>query len=462
MATRFAVGPLRRRRRPAGRGEQPVFISSFSVEGLFGDLDYREKRLISNQALGGRLNVIFGDNGTGKTTILRLIYAALSPETNAGLRNTIAKAPFRSFSLSFSDGSLISVSKTEGLIGPYKFTAHSEIGSIDVNVATDSDNDVPIQDSVTEIELFLRRFDVDVLFVDHERYVRSTYQFLSEAFLEDTDRWNALALSVSNLYEAKSRTRARDRSLQFPLAGMVDAVNNIFRAQAFRQGSQGDANASAVYLEIAKALVRKKKPGPSPKQEEIPFDAQLDELKQRTKSFLNHGLLSDYPFDDLKTLYLNATRPKQQQIAAALSPFVASIERRMSSLDVVHDLMTTFEIELNKYLKKKRAKVHALDGLTIGHGEDRLGLQDLSSGEKQLVFLLCAAVVSRGARSLILIDEPELSLNYKWQRLIAQSLSKLSSPKSTQFIMASHSIEIISRFSDTAVELVDDTPETND
>jgi predicted ATP-dependent endonuclease of OLD family len=242
---------------------------------------------------------------------------------------------------------------------------------------------------------------------------------------------------------------------------MIEAVNSAFRRQAFRQGSEGDVSAASVYLEIVRAIAGKKKTVPSEDAGEIDFEALLRSLKEETESYISHGLLSNYPFDEIIKLYHASTKARKNRIKEALGPFITSIKRRIAALNDVHSLMMTFEGEINEYLSNKSATVHALDGILIKSSDNILSLDQLSSGEKQLLFLLAAAVVSRGSRSLILIDEPELSLNYKWQRRIAKSLATLSSPRSTQFIMATHSIEIITQFAGSAFELTNEHSQAN-
>ena len=70
------------------------------------------------------------------------------------------------------------------------------------------------------------------------------------------------------------------------------------------------------------------------------------------------------------------------------------------------------------------------------------GLGDLSSGEKQLTLLLIEIHrrISRG--SVILIDEPEISLHPAWQRGLVVALDKIIEQYNAQVIMATHSPEI--------------------
>ena len=58
--------------------------------------------------------------------------------------------------------------------------------------------------------------------------------------------------------------------------------------------------------------------------------------------------------------------------------------------------------------------------------------------------LLCNAAQVSSRPTIFLIDEPELSLNVSWQRLLIDTLRKLSSGN-VQFVMATHSLELLSR-----------------
>lgn len=67
----------------------------------------------------------------------------------------------------------------------------------------------------------------------------------------------------------------------------------------------------------------------------------------------------------------------------------------------------------------------------------------LSSGERQIVVIFAHAILDEDKHrgSIFVIDEPELSLHIRWQRIFADEIQKVG-PK-TQFIMATHSPDII-------------------
>jgi predicted ATPase len=54
---------------------------------------------------------------------------------------------------------------------------------------------------------------------------------------------------------------------------------------------------------------------------------------------------------------------------------------------------------------------------------------------------------------VFIIDEPELSLNVKWQRRLVQSLLDCTEGASVQFLMASHSMELLARHRSHVVPL---------
>lgn len=73
----------------------------------------------------------------------------------------------------------------------------------------------------------------------------------------------------------------------------------------------------------------------------------------------------------------------------------------------------------------------------IPYSKDPLSLNDLSSGEKQIVSIFARLHLSRGSRYIVLIDEPELSLSIAWQRLFLMDI--LSAPSCSQLIAITHS-----------------------
>lgn len=111
------------------------------------------------------------------------------------------------------------------------------------------------------------------------------------------------------------------------------------------------------------------------------------------------------------------------------------------------DLTATLSNFLNKETKLKNGK------LFFYKNEYPLQYEDLSAGEKQLVALFVYTKLAVNENSVLLLDEPELSLHINWQRKFLKSL--ISASENKQFIISTHSPFIISNFQDHLVELGD-------
>lgn len=72
---------------------------------------------------------------------------------------------------------------------------------------------------------------------------------------------------------------------------------------------------------------------------------------------------------------------------------------------------------------------------------EEFNINDLSSGEKQLFIRTLAIKMLEPENSIILIDEPELSLHPKWQQKIVEVYKKIG--KNNQIIIATHSPHIL-------------------
>jgi predicted ATP-binding protein involved in virulence len=101
---------------------------------------------------------------------------------------------------------------------------------------------------------------------------------------------------------------------------------------------------------------------------------------------------------------------------------------------------------------RKTVSVDSVGHLVIKHKEKDVPLPSLSSGERQLLIII-AHVVLRAKREggVIIIDEPELSLHLRWQEKLVEKLVELND--TMQFIFATHSPEIVGEYKNKAVQL---------
>lgn len=91
----------------------------------------------------------------------------------------------------------------------------------------------------------------------------------------------------------------------------------------------------------------------------------------------------------------------------------------------------------NKYLSAGKVLKILDDKVFIEVKDRELPVSDLSSGERHMLTFLTLVLFQGRKRNFLIIDEPEISLNIKWQRELLGLFNKLA--PYTQIIVASHS-----------------------
>jgi predicted ATPase len=122
---------------------------------------------------------------------------------------------------------------------------------------------------------------------------------------------------------------------------------------------------------------------------------------------------------------------------------ITDVEDLQADRGVLWNLFADYENIVNKFLNNKSFKLEKSGEFKIYSGIRPVKLNDLSSGEKHILVILGRAALSKEKGSVFIADEPELSLHLTWQRMMLPSILELS-PKS-QIIVATHSPAIIPR-----------------
>lgn len=84
----------------------------------------------------------------------------------------------------------------------------------------------------------------------------------------------------------------------------------------------------------------------------------------------------------------------------------------------------------------------------------QLSLDKLSAGEKQLMLILLTVFLMDEEPTVLLMDEPELSLHIEWQRELIKAIRKLN--KNCQLIMTTHSPSIFAAGWQDKIVYIDD------
>jgi len=132
------------------------------------------------------------------------------------------------------------------------------------------------------------------------------------------------------------------------------------------------------------------------------------------------------------------------------------LNARLDALEDLHFLVSNFIETINQYFSDKKITFNIIHGFQITHNitGESIGFNQLSSGEKQILLLLSNTITVSDSASIFIMDEPEISLNVKWQRRLIKTLLDMSMKSHLQFIIATHSVELITTYQSNVIKLV--------
>lgn len=448
-------------------------VTRIRAEQLFERYDHEVELKLSD-----RVTIIHGPNGVGKTVLLRLTAALLS-----GRWIELIKVPFKIFEVSLSDGSVVGAtrSKEESKEGPpfpdalffrprngkeQRFSLPANYSEI-TRIAARLESNIP----------FIARVGPDQ-FIDHRNAENlSAMEMLLKfpEYMEPGLRKKASLSEPEWLQTIKSRVGIHLIEAQRLLR--LSSAQNEGRVALF-QGAGYVASPLGQYVETVKeyakdlqgrirdALTSYARQSQSLDQSfpERLLSAQvwssfsvsdlqgrMKELEKQREKLKKIDLIGDttsYPFD-VSTLE-KATDAQR----SVMTLYVADTAQK---LGVLEDLARRVEIlleNINRKFQHKTIQISKEKGLAAITPEGKqLDLNALSSGEQHELVLLYDLLFRVKANTLVLIDEPELSLHVTWQKSFLPDLLEIVAAARFDVLLATHSPFIVGDRNDLMVEL---------
>ena len=418
-------------------------IKEIQVDGLFGRYDYRIPLRDDLDEGLSRLSLLYGDNGSGKTTILNLVFHLLSSELLRSHKTYIARVPFRNLRVTFSDETTIFASRpSTHLLGDFQLglTAIGQATET-VFVRADPETDVIPHPPSPQLEGLLNKIGhlvPDIFYLRDNRTLESDT-------LPDPRRSRSTRLS--RLYDADSVVveHGFPEPRESILRESIDRTKQHIYVQLAMASTRGEADARQIYANILRSIASASASSDTISEETAQLEVKLEELETISSQFAEFGLGSTIqaaPFAEALSSADEFTLPVVVQV---LKSFLDGQTARLSALDNLYKKMHNLVMTTNGYLTGKTIEMDVSDGLTIHIQNKQLDAGVLSSGEQHLLLLFLNVFNTGDQPSLFIIDEPELSLNVKWQRQLIDSLLRLTQNTSCQFLLATHSIELLSR-----------------
>lgn len=430
-------------------------LTHIYVDSLFGRYTYNIPGNDSDE-LDPQLTVLYGENGAGKTTILKLLHNAISSGKGRGHKTEILPVPFKTFVASFAGDIKIEVKRPEVSDGSYDMSlrvgrnvqAKAHFRSIDGAIPTSS----PYSD---EQDAFIEK--VDEILKVNSYFLADERKLESDVFGDDDDDASPELVDIDTYRlmlqrRLNDRYAARDGQLILALRRALQWV----RPQALTGANIGSLNTNTIYADVVKRISLEPEVERSIEAQASATDIRkvINELALRAKNQSQFGLTSELETRDLLTSFKGAPAERRPLIISLLQPYLDGIRARLDAMEGLYLVLKAFTESLNGFLLDKEVTFDVQRGLVVWTSDgSRLAPERLSSGEKHLLMLLCNLLISRQHPSLFLVDEPELSLNVKWQRKLVPALLSSTAGSQIQLLMATHSIELLSSYRERVVRL---------
>jgi len=432
-------------------------VRQIDVENLFSRYSY-----LIEAKRDSSLLILYGDNGSGKTTILRMLFHLLSTARDRGHLTSLGAVPFTRFEVTLDNGLQLFATRETPHPGPFTYGLKKDNSDpLTVDVLYDEKRGATVPRPLQR--------DLDTLLADIEQCLgRDIYYIGDDRSLtsdrlpphEGPDESHYSSFVTYTAAAARHRRRTVRALLSDPrtedLSNTLERASNWIRDTAIDATRIGTATTNQIYTDIIRRIAAQTSSAEESEHLTKALLTKLGDLEIRNNDYEPFGLSARLSGNVLRETIAGADPESRQLIIEILQPYLGSVEARLTAVSTLQSKLSRFVLWVNRFLKDKSVRVSVPTGIEIFTDDNQpLAPGQLSSGEQHLLLLLTSTLYAQQRPTLFVIDEPELSLNMKWQRQLPDALSECASGESTQFVLATHSFEILAHHQEEVVELID-------
>ncbi|TNC66554.1 AAA family ATPase [Rubellimicrobium roseum] len=464
--------------------DDALHLDLFEVKGLFGQFDYTIPLKRPE-----RVTAIISPNGTGKTLCLRLIASLFSKSWSIFMT-----VDFDSILYRFSQGATLVIHKNGQVKEPQEDTALTPVEGFD-------DDERP-----TKITLSLRRADRDSIEwsprLHPERRLEHIDRYLPFLTRINSKRWrhdysgDVLTLEdiindYGNLIPDNIKSGIYGK-IPTEIASLIDSIHcrlietqrllvlkdeavepypasrrrqhaQLAITQKSRKITEIIAQQITSYAALSQSLDRSfpqrvidqsfqysRQPSTFESSPTLLLE-RLKELDAERAELMEAGILDSAAANPVSL----REETIDESLARVLQVYTEDTARKLHSLSPLLARLKLFKQLIDSRLVTKDVQINRERGMYVTARGSSLPLDKLSSGEQHQLVLFFELLFEIRENSLILIDEPELSLHVAWQKKFISDLLSIISLNRFDVVLATHSPQLISRWSELVVELGD-------
>lgn len=442
-------------------------ITKISVEGLFGIFDH-----VIPLNIDQRITIIHGLNGFGKTNILRMLDGLLNFKYSI-LINT----PFDDLKVYFDDKSILEVkkenaestdNKKENIV--FNYYQHN-LNKVSYNPENEyleyitSNIDIltnAYRSRHSDTHIFLKSQEHleqvrESIYSDHNRK-KIQLQYTESLNLAESPDWLNDIKSKINIRLIESQrlldVNNSDSSTMLPTVSTYS--QELARLMRDKFAEYGKESQSLDRTFPIRAVQQQHSIDLTDKQ----LKAQLNELEATRTHLTELGLLdkeenSDFP---------NQLEDIDESTRNILSVYVEDTKKKLNIFNNIANKIELLKTIINRKFaysykeinfSKEQGFIFTTCYPNSSESDSKtISPTDLSSGEQHELVLLYELLFKVEPNSLVLIDEPELSLHVGWQSQFLKDLQEITKLADLDILLATHSPDIIQdRWDDLTVEL---------
>ncbi len=447
-------------------------ITRINVSKLFGVFDHEIPLDI-----GEHVRIIHGPNGYGKTMILTMLDALFSSKYSV-----LRSIPFKELKLQFDDGSSLSLTKEFHQIGKHSDERETS-GSLQLRyIKKDKHSEQEHEHTIPSLARFRVDFPIGLIeevIPELERVgpqqwlLQPSNELLSvgDVIERFNDRLPIELPSNQKMKEEPDWLKRIKEAIHITFIQTQRLLSYYVPARIRHSYDERSRNVPAV-IEYSKELAQSI-------QKKLAEYGSLSQSRDRTFPFrlLESRPQSDLTIQELRKKLGDLETKREQLISTGLLNkeeqlnfgslqkidennknvllvYINDVEEKLRVFDNLTDKIYLFLKLINNKFLHKQMFINSNEGFTFRTSEGQpLSPAKLSSGEQHELILLFELLFKVVPNSLILIDEPELSLHIYWQQRFLQDLDEITKLSQFDVLIATHSPQIIQNRWDLTIEL---------
>lgn len=449
-------------------------IHRIEVQGVIDRYNYN----IDFTKGDARIKAIYAENGHGKTNMLRALRALAS--NNLEDFKQILHLPFRVINIETDNGQISCVRESSrlcsistkrifdddsGKLFNINSTHDVEIKLDDINRELEDGEEMPSEISdfmkkYRRISLEINKIIGNVVFLDSNR-------LQNKRLLHNINN-HLYMYNISYGYRKNTEEYSYNQDISGEnVEGVLQTLALSLKNEARRINLGDGRHRRDVYYNIVYKIINDGNNAHSVEYSnpEEAIRSKVRKIRESIEKIDSYGLINSREFTKIDKAIKNLPEgdgPVFENLRGVLIPYLDNLSSQIESYSVIADLIDVFLNAANTMLNGVTLKfneggygnfsIHFLYGES---SSQRMGLEDiklprgekainLSSGEKHLLILLSVLTMcSLNSTSLLLIDEPEISLGIPWQRTLRKYMKRLVGEQGAQIVFATHSPVIL-------------------